>query len=128
MNESGPVAGGGEKRFFRLPSGVDEDNLPRTSNGKEWMKRKSVVTCDQILEGLHRNNLKTALFLTVLTLLLVLAENAPGVQSGIVITLGMLLVVSFGAYWLSDRMVHAMNRAQCRLGCVSQKSTTVERQ
>jgi hypothetical protein len=116
MNESIPVAGGGEKRFFRLPSGVDGDILPHTSYGKEWMKRKPVVTCDQILEGLHSNTLKTALFMTVLTLLLVLAGNALGGQSGMVITLGMALVASFGAYWLSDRMVLAMFRAQCPLG------------
>jgi heat shock protein HtpX len=45
------------------------------------------------------NTLKTAFFMTVLTLLLVFAGQALGGRSGMVVAFGMALVMNFGAYW-----------------------------
>jgi heat shock protein HtpX len=58
------------------------------------------------------NTLKTALFMTMLTLLLVFAGRALGGQSGMVIALGMAVVMNMGAYWFSDRIVLRMYGAR----------------
>jgi heat shock protein HtpX len=58
------------------------------------------------------NALKTALLMTVLTLLLVFAGNALGGRSGMVIAFVMAAVMNFGAYWFSDRMVLSMYGAR----------------
>jgi len=58
------------------------------------------------------NALKTALLMTILTLLLVLAGNALGGRSGMVIAFVMAAVMNFGAYWFSDRMVLSMYGAR----------------
>lgn len=58
------------------------------------------------------NTLKTALFMTMLTLLLVFAGRALGGQSGMVIALGMAVVMNMGAYWFSDRIVLSMYGAR----------------
>jgi heat shock protein HtpX len=72
-----------------------------------------VAECYEFISGkVHMNTLKTAFFMTVLTLLLVFAGQALGGRSGMVIAFGMAVVMNFGAYWFSDRMVLAMYRAQ----------------
>ena len=53
--------------------------------------------------------LRTAL---IMTLLLVFAGGALGGQGGMVIALVMAIVMNFGAYWFSDRMVLAMYSAR----------------
>lgn len=58
------------------------------------------------------NTLKTAFFMTILTLLLVLAGNALGGQGGMMIALGLAVVMNFGAYWFSDKMVLSMYGAR----------------
>ncbi len=58
------------------------------------------------------NALKTALLMTILTLLLVFAGNALGGRSGMVIAFVMAAVMNFGAYWFSDRMVLSMYGAR----------------
>lgn len=58
------------------------------------------------------NALRTALLMTLLTLLLVFAGRAVGGQSGMVIALVLATVMNFGAYWFSDRMVLAMYHAR----------------
>ena len=58
------------------------------------------------------NALRTALLMTLLTLLLVFAGRGLGGQSGMVIALVMATVMNFGAYWFSDRMVLAMYSAR----------------
>jgi heat shock protein HtpX len=64
------------------------------------------------LEKVPNNTLKTALFMTVLTLLLVFTGRALGGQSGMLVALVVAVVMNFGAYWFSDRMVLAMYGAK----------------
>lgn len=57
------------------------------------------------------NSLKTALLLGALTGLLLVAGQALGGQTGMVIALVIALVMNFGSYWFSDRMVLKIYRA-----------------
>lgn len=58
------------------------------------------------------NTLRTAALLTALTLLFVFVGQAVGGQSGAVFAFGIALVMNFGAYWFSDKLVLKMYRAQ----------------
>ena len=58
------------------------------------------------------NMLKTTLLLTVLTLILVWAGGALGGQSGAVFAFVIALVMNFGSYWFSDKIVLSMYKAQ----------------
>ena len=55
---------------------------------------------------------KTALLLTVLTLLFVGVGGLLGGRQGMFLALGMAMVMNLGAYWFSDKMVLAMYRAK----------------
>ncbi len=57
------------------------------------------------------NNLKTALMLTVLTLLLVWVGGALGGGSGALFAFVFALAMNLGSYWWSDRIVLRMYRA-----------------
>ncbi|MFN8532946.1 MAG: zinc metalloprotease HtpX [Dehalococcoidia bacterium] len=54
------------------------------------------------------NNLKTLLFLALLTGLLVFVGRLVGGFSGMVIAFGMAIVMNVGAYWFSDRIALRM--------------------
>lgn len=56
--------------------------------------------------------MKTALMLATLTALFVWLGNLFGGATGMVIALAFALVMNFGAYWFSDKIVLAMYRAQ----------------
>ncbi len=56
--------------------------------------------------------LRTVLFMTILTLLLVFAGRALGGNTGMAIALVVAAAMNFGAYWFSDRMVLAMYGAR----------------
>lgn len=58
------------------------------------------------------NTLKTALLMTILTVLVVLAGNLIGGQSGMVIAFGFALLMNVGTYWFSDKVVLKMYGAQ----------------
>jgi len=58
------------------------------------------------------NAIKTTLLLTALTLILVVAGQALGGRSGMVIALVFAVVMNFGAYWFSDKLVLRMSRAK----------------
>jgi heat shock protein HtpX len=58
------------------------------------------------------NNLKTALLLGALTLLLVWFGGMFGGSTGAAIALGIAVVMNVGAYWFSDRLVLRMYRAR----------------
>ena len=58
------------------------------------------------------NTLKTAFFLTVLTLLFLAVGYLLGGREGMTMALGLALVINLGAYWFSDKIVLAMYRAQ----------------
>jgi len=58
------------------------------------------------------NAIKTTLLLTALTLILVLAGQALGGRTGMTIALVFAVVMNFGAYWFSDKLVLKMSRAQ----------------
>jgi len=58
------------------------------------------------------NVFRTALLLTVLTLLFVFVGQAVGGQSGAMFAFALALIMNFGAYWFSDKLVLAMYRAQ----------------
>ncbi len=58
------------------------------------------------------NSLKTALLLSLLTVLLVLMGGALGGQGGMMIAFVMALVMNFGSYWFSDKIVLRMYNAQ----------------
>lgn len=58
------------------------------------------------------NLFRTTLLLAVLTGLLLVAGQLIGGQTGMVIALGLAVVMNFGAYWFSDRIVLSMYGAQ----------------
>jgi len=58
------------------------------------------------------NMFKTAMLLTVLTVMLVLIGGAIGGRQGMMIALVMALVMNFASYWFSDKMVLAWYGAQ----------------
>lgn len=58
------------------------------------------------------NTFRTALFMTVLTLLLVFVGRVLGGPNGMAIALVVAAVMNFGAYWFSDRMVLSMYGAR----------------
>jgi len=58
------------------------------------------------------NAIKTTLLLTALTLILVVGGQALGGQTGMVIALAFAVVMNFGAYWFSDKLVLRMSRAK----------------
>jgi len=58
------------------------------------------------------NTLKTAFFLTVLTLLFLVVGGLLGGRSGVTMAFVMAMVMNLGAYWFSDKLVLAMYRAR----------------
>lgn len=58
------------------------------------------------------NTLKTVLLMTVLTVLVVIAGNFLGGQMGMFIAFGFAVVMNFGSYWFSDKIVLKMYGAQ----------------
>lgn len=58
------------------------------------------------------NTLKTAMLLTALTLIFVGVGHLVGGQSGAVFAFVLAVVMNFGAYWFSDKLVLAIYRAQ----------------
>lgn len=58
------------------------------------------------------NLMKTGVLLAALTVLLVLIGGALGGQSGMVMAFFLAMVMNFGSYWFSDRIVLTMYRAQ----------------
>ena len=57
------------------------------------------------------NGLRTAGLMALLMVLFVLIGNALGGQTGMIIALGLALVMNFGSYWFSDKIVLRMYRA-----------------
>ncbi|MBD3383274.1 MAG: zinc metalloprotease HtpX [candidate division Zixibacteria bacterium] len=58
------------------------------------------------------NRVKTVLFLTVLTVLFLIIGGWLGGRNGMMIAFVFALVMNFGSYWFSDKIVLAMYRAQ----------------
>jgi heat shock protein HtpX len=58
------------------------------------------------------NLMKTGVLLAALTVLVVLIGGAIGGQNGMVMAFFLAMVMNFGSYWFSDRIVLAMYRAQ----------------
>ena len=58
------------------------------------------------------NSLKTTLLLGALTGIFLLFGNLFGGMTGMQIAFGLAIVMNFGVYWFSDKMVLAMYRAQ----------------
>jgi heat shock protein HtpX len=58
------------------------------------------------------NLVKTGVLLAALTVLLVLIGGALGGQSGMLMAFVLAMVMNFGSYWFSDKIVLAMYRAQ----------------
>jgi heat shock protein HtpX len=58
------------------------------------------------------NTLKTAFFLTLLTLLLIFIGRILGGNSGMIIALVFAAILNLGSYWFSDKIVLRMYRAQ----------------
>lgn len=58
------------------------------------------------------NLMKTGVLLAALTVLLVLIGGALGGQNGMVMAFMLAMVMNFGSYWFSDKIVLAMYRAQ----------------
>ena len=58
------------------------------------------------------NTLKTALLLVLLSALFLGIGHLIGGQSGMVFAFIMSLLMNFGAYWFSDKIVLAMHKAQ----------------
>ncbi len=58
------------------------------------------------------NYLKTAVLLTVLSVLLIFSGGALGGNTGMVIALGFAVVMNFTSYWFSDKIVLKMYKAK----------------
>jgi heat shock protein HtpX len=58
------------------------------------------------------NTLKTGFLLAVLTVLFLLIGEAVGGQNGMVMAFGMAVLMNFGAYWFSDKIVLRMYQAK----------------
>jgi heat shock protein HtpX len=58
------------------------------------------------------NNLKTIILFAVLTAIFMFAGGLIGGYYGMIIALGLAVVMNFGAYWYSDKMVLRMYNAQ----------------
>lgn len=58
------------------------------------------------------NTLKTGFLLAVLTALFLLIGEAVGGQNGMVMAFGMAVLMNFGAYWFSDKIILRMYRAK----------------
>ena len=58
------------------------------------------------------NSLKTVMLMAALTALLVWAGNAFGGQSGMFIAFGVAMLLNFGSYWFSDKLVLRMYNAR----------------
>jgi len=58
------------------------------------------------------NSLKTAVLLGALTGLIILIGSYFGGQSGMIIAFAFAILMNFGSYWFSDKIVLAMYRAQ----------------
>jgi heat shock protein HtpX len=58
------------------------------------------------------NTLKTGFLLAVLTVLFLLIGEAVGGQNGMVMAFGMAVLMNFGAYWFSDKIVLRMYGAK----------------
>ena len=58
------------------------------------------------------NTLKTTILLATLSGLLLVIGDLMGGRSGLVIALGIAVVMNFGSYWFSDKIVLTMYRAQ----------------
>jgi heat shock protein HtpX len=72
------------------------------------------------------NGLKTALVLGLLSALLLAIGDLIGGPNGLVIALGLAVVMNFGSYWFSDKIVLRMYRAQ-EVGSGDRLYTIVER-
>src|SRR5208283_2113745 len=65
------------------------------------------------MEGiLHMNTVKTVGLMVFMTLLLMFVGRALGGNSGMVVAFGLAVVMNFGAYWFSDKLVLRMYGAQ----------------
>jgi heat shock protein HtpX len=58
------------------------------------------------------NTMKTFLLMGLLTVLLVVVGRMIGGEGGMILAFGLALVMNFGSYWFSDRIVLRMYRAQ----------------
>lgn len=58
------------------------------------------------------NSFKTVILMTVMMVLFILVGNLIGGQSGMMIAFLISLVMNFGSYWFSDKIVLKMYRAQ----------------
>ena len=58
------------------------------------------------------NTLKTGFLLAVLTVLFLLIGEAVGGQNGMVMAFGMAVLMNFGAYWFSDKIILKMYGAK----------------
>ena len=58
------------------------------------------------------NSLRTVMLMAALTALLVWAGNAFGGQSGMFIAFGVAILLNFGSYWFSDKIVLRMYNAR----------------
>jgi heat shock protein HtpX len=58
------------------------------------------------------NTAKTVFLMTLLTLLFVFVGGALGGENGMLMAFGIAIVMNFGSYWFSDKMVLAMYRAR----------------
>lgn len=58
------------------------------------------------------NGFKTVILMTVMMVLFILVGNLIGGQSGMMIAFVLALVMNFGSYWFSDKIVLAMYKAK----------------
>jgi heat shock protein HtpX len=62
--------------------------------------------------GVIQNQLKTVILLSLLTALLMFAGRLIGGNSGLIIGLAFAIIMNFGSYWFSDKIVLMMYKAK----------------
>lgn len=58
------------------------------------------------------NGMKTAFLMALMMVLFILVGGAIGGESGMMFAFVLSLIMNFGSYWFSDKIVHAMYRAK----------------
>ncbi len=61
---------------------------------------------------MSQNNAKSFLLLGALSALLLIAGHSLAGQQGVIVALGVAVILNFGAYWFSDKLVLALYRAK----------------
>ncbi len=76
------------------------------------LKETALLNFEKINLGEKMNTLKTVFLMTLMMVLFILVGNLVGGRSGMTIAFIFAVVMNFGSYWFSDKIVLSMYKAQ----------------